>query len=45
MKEIATRRSGARGAKARKDLIKMEEMVAASASRYAPNLGDTANDN
>ena len=32
MKEIASRRSGARGNKARKDLILLETQVAASAS-------------
>ena len=32
MKEIATRRSGARGAKARGELIAMEEQVALSAA-------------
>lgn len=34
MKEIAARRSGARGAKSRKDLISLEEQVAVSTSRH-----------
>lgn len=38
MKEIATRRSGARGAKARKDLIAMEERVALSAGLYVIDM-------
>jgi ATP-binding cassette subfamily F protein 3 len=39
MKEIAARRSGARGAKSRKDLISLEERVANSKSKHViPNF-------